>query len=220
MLTGYPNIIFQDRGPQFTADYFRFSCSQMGLVSKETPMQSHNSLGLCERYCSIIRRAYNKLKENSPSLNKETRLWLAVHAVNNTTGQDGLTSTILVHGAVPRIPLPNSNSLLLRQKAPLETMRTARQEMEIITAQPRMRLALKHKHGLRTHLVFKFGDKVRIWREELQKFTGPHIVHAYDNEKTVWVMTDTTRPFSTSMVRLIPPEQSDRTNKTTYTGDR
>ncbi len=171
------------------------SCSQMGLVSKETPTQSHNSLGLCERYHSIIRRVYNKVKEDLLSLDKETSLFLAVHEVNNITGPDGLMPLILVYGAVPRTPLTNSTSLPPRQRARLERMRTARQEMETRTVQRRIRLALKHKHGFRPHPAFKFGDKFKIWREELQKFTGPHTVHGYDNEKTFWVMTDTIRPF-------------------------
>lgn len=107
VFTGYPNIIAHDEGPQFTAKHFQASCSQIGIISKETPTQSQSSLSICERYHSIIRKVYNKLKEDFPTQKKHHRLSLAVHAANNTAGPEGLTSSILVFGAVLRIPLPN-----------------------------------------------------------------------------------------------------------------
>ena len=109
-------------------------------------------------------------------------------------------------GAVPRIPLPSTQTLPPSQCQRFEAMRKAREEMETITAQRRIKAALKHRHGLRNPPSFKFGDKARIWREDLNRFTGPFTVHAYDNERTVYVMTDKIRPFSTSVVRLVSEE--------------
>ncbi len=82
VFTGYPSVIFHDQVLQFTAEYFQTSGSQIGVISTATPTQSHNSLGLCERYHSIIRRVYNKLKDDFPTLSKEERLSIFVHAVN------------------------------------------------------------------------------------------------------------------------------------------
>ena len=116
---------------------------------------------------------------------RETRLSLAVHAVKNTAGPDGLTPTVLAFGATPRIPLPNSDSLPYSEKSRLEAMRIERKEMETITAQRRIKAALKYRHVLYSHPSFKFGNKVRIWREELGRYTVPYTMHGYDNEKTV-----------------------------------
>ncbi len=66
VFTGYPYVISHDQGPQFTAEHFQVNCSQLGIVSKETPTQSHNSLSLCERYHSLIKRVYKKLKRWQP----------------------------------------------------------------------------------------------------------------------------------------------------------
>ena len=107
-------------------------CSQLGIVLKATPTQSHNSLSLCEIYHSPIKRVYRKLQNDDPDQDKHERLALSVHPVSNTAGPDGLTSSILVYGSVP------------------------------------------------------------------------YTVHAYGNEKTVYVMTDKVRPFSVSKIRLIP----------------
>ena len=134
---------------------------------------------------------------------------MSVHAVNNNAGPDNLTPSIIVYGAVPRIPLPDCSSLPPDKKTRFRAMKIARQEMETITAQRPVASALKHRHSLRPHPFFKFGEKVRIWREEQNKFVGLYTVHAYDNEKTVYVMTDKIRPFSVSKIRLIPPSADE-----------
>ena len=131
----------------------------------------------------MVRRVYNKLKEEDPSQDKHTLLSLAVHAVNNTAGPDGLTLTILVYGSVPRLPLPDTDTLPPTEKSRVEAMRIPRKEMETITAQRRMKSALKYRHKIRPFPSFQFGDKVRIWREDEKKFVGPYVVHGYDNEK-------------------------------------
>ena len=51
---GYPYIILDGQGSQFSAKYFQVACSQNGIISKAARTQSHNSHGLCERYHSII----------------------------------------------------------------------------------------------------------------------------------------------------------------------
>ena len=105
-------------------------CSQLGIISKETRTQSHSSLALCERYHSLFKRVYRKLKDEDPAQDRHQRLALSVHAVNSTADPDGLTPTILVFGAVPLIPLPDCSSLPPDEKARFKAMRLARKEME------------------------------------------------------------------------------------------
>ena len=156
---------------------------------------------------SIIRRVYNKLKDKTPQQNKHFRLSLSVHAVGNTAGSEGLTPSQLVFGATPRIQLPSCESLPQGEQDRFNAMLLAWEKMETITAQRRVSAALKHRHFLRTYPVFKFGDKVRIWREDHNKFVGPFTVHGYDDEKTIYVTTDKIRPFSVSKALLISPEE-------------
>ena len=143
VFTGYPYIIAHDQGPQFVAEYFQITCSQLGIISKATPTQSHNSLSLSERYHSLIKRVYRKLKGDDPQMKKDMPLSLAVHAVNNTAGPDGSTPSALVFGTVPRISQPNCDSMPLDEKARFKAMHTARMEMETITAQRRVASAFE-----------------------------------------------------------------------------
>ncbi len=56
VFTGYPEFIAHDQGRKFTADFFQNTCSQLGITTKDTPVEPHDSLPICERYHSIIRR--------------------------------------------------------------------------------------------------------------------------------------------------------------------
>ncbi len=57
---------------------------EFGVVPKEIPCESHNSMGAGERYHSPLRRIYKKLKIEYPNLDNKTTLALAVHGLNNT----------------------------------------------------------------------------------------------------------------------------------------
>ena len=211
---GFPNIIAHDQGPQFQSDYFQNSCAQFGIITKETPTESHNSLSLCERYHSIIRRIFYKIRGDFPDLPKEVVLSLAVHSVNSFAGPDGLTPTLLLFGHYPRIPIPNLSSLPTSQKDRFKALEVARKEMMTITAQRRVAQALKHKGPMAPTHPYEFGDKVRVYRETSKKFEGPFIVHSYDNRKTVYVDIGNERrpriePFIISSVKPYRTEEEE-----------
>ncbi len=67
---GYPRVIAHNQGPQFTADNFQISSSPIAIVTKERLTESHNSLSLCERCHSIVRRVSNKLKNEEKNQEK------------------------------------------------------------------------------------------------------------------------------------------------------
>lgn len=60
-------------------------------------------MGKVERYHLPLRRAFDIITKEIPSLDKTTRLQMAVKAVNDTVGPDGLVPTLLVFGAFPRM---------------------------------------------------------------------------------------------------------------------
>ena len=117
----------------------RLKCSSNEVDNTFYTSSFENSLGLCERFHSIIKRVYDKLKKGDPSQDKHTKLSLTVYAVNNTVGPDGLTTTTLIYGSVPQLPLTDTDTLPPTEKSRVEAMRTARKEMETITAQNRIK---------------------------------------------------------------------------------
>ena len=67
-------------------------------------MEIHNSIGKIERYHQSLRRAYeiirNKFHDKASS---EIVLQMAVKAVNDSAGSDGIIPILLVFGAYPRM---------------------------------------------------------------------------------------------------------------------
>ena len=102
-------------------------------------------MSICDRYHPTIRRAFNRIRTDYPRVNKKVRLYIATKAVTNKAGSEGITPTLLLFGATPKIALPNLENLQLDQKAIFKAMKAARKEMEAVTAQIRVKEALKHR---------------------------------------------------------------------------
>ncbi len=67
------------------------------------PVEVHNSIRLVEHYYVPLRRTYNILLKELLDLLKEERLQIAIKAVNDTAGPDGIVPTLLVFGAFPHM---------------------------------------------------------------------------------------------------------------------
>ena len=74
-------------------------------------------MGLVERYHALLRRVFKIFR--AKEFNKKTLLQIAVKAVNDTTGPDGIVPTLLVFGAYPRMTdlSPPSLTIAARAKA-------------------------------------------------------------------------------------------------------
>lgn len=79
----------------------------MKIGTKSVPVEAANSLSIVERYHDPLRRAYRIVKREVPDIDDESALQYAVKSVNDTVGPDGLVSTLLVYGALPRLGLPS-----------------------------------------------------------------------------------------------------------------
>ena len=93
-------------------------------------VEAHNSISKVERYYTPLRRAYKiirtELKEEG--IDDEVCLQIAVKAINDIAGPNGLVPTLLVFRAYPRmtsadLPAP---SIIKRSKAIQDAMRELR----------------------------------------------------------------------------------------------
>lgn len=92
---GPPDFITTDAGRNFAKD-FKALAGGIGIHTKSVPVEAHNSIGMVERYHQPLRRAYSIFEVEFPHLSKEMKLQMAVKAVNDTAGPDGLVPTLLV----------------------------------------------------------------------------------------------------------------------------
>jgi hypothetical protein len=101
---GPPDIIVTDAGTNFVGENFVDNARIMAIEVEEIPVEAHHSIGKVERYHAPIRRAFEVITADlGNKISPDNALQMAVKAVNDTAGPDGLVPTLLVFGTFPRI---------------------------------------------------------------------------------------------------------------------
>jgi hypothetical protein len=94
-----------------------------------SPIESHNSLKVGERYHDSLRRLYSKVRHDFPVISADLVFSLAKQAMNDTMVNEELFTTLLVFRTVPRLSIgdhfPSQNERML-------SMDNARCEMDAI----------------------------------------------------------------------------------------
>ncbi|KJZ69913.1 hypothetical protein HIM_10698 [Hirsutella minnesotensis 3608] len=177
---GPPDTIRHDAGTNFASMEFRQEAKLMGIKCSQVPVETHWSIGKVERYHAPLRRAYHILNaELSNVTSAEAVLQMAVKAVNDTAGPDGIVPTLLVFGAYPRLTAdsPPSASTLKRSAAMQKAMKTLRQ----LSAERQVKDALRTRNGPSTAdvLSLPLQSEVRVWREK-DGWQGPFKLASID----------------------------------------
>jgi len=73
----------------------------MAIKVKEVPVKAYNSIKKVERYYAPLRRAYKIISLELEDASEELTLQMAVKAVNDSAGPDGLIPILLVFSAYP-----------------------------------------------------------------------------------------------------------------------
>ena len=93
--TGLPRKILVDQGSQF-GDLFISLGAVSNVEARRTGIESHNSLGLSERYHQPLRNTFRKVRIAYTDKARKTLLSFAVKALNDTLRPDGLVPSALV----------------------------------------------------------------------------------------------------------------------------
>lgn len=205
---GDPERILTDQGSVFRSEQFVKLCAEHEIVLEHTGTESHNSLGVGERYHEPLRKTYLKLRADYPRVPEDVLLQCAVFTINCTAGPEGLVPSLLVFGALPKLPGVVATSSL-SNKHRFRILANARAEYASHVA--RMRIA----QGLASNVpgcvdeVYAKGDHVYVYRDTQKRWTGPHEVLEVD-EKDIKLIVDSTgiKSFNVSQVkRAIEPSR-------------
>jgi hypothetical protein len=100
--TGYPDRLRIDSESAFTSVKWKTLTGSRGITLLISGVEAHNSLGIGERYHGPLRRVYQKIEHEFPHVGPALLLQIAVKAITDTTGTNGLAPSLLVFGVVPR----------------------------------------------------------------------------------------------------------------------
>jgi len=172
---GPPDNIVHDPGTNFASEDFRNRAKIVGATCQQMPVEAHWAVGKVERAHAPLRRAYDILRAELDSrTNDESVLQMAVKALNDTAGPNGLVPTLLVFGTYPRINMDSAPSpdIIERSNAVRKAMKMLRNER----AKVDINRAINTRNGPVSHdqlLKLPLGSEVMTWREK-KGWLGPY----------------------------------------------
>jgi hypothetical protein len=136
----------------------------MAIEVKEVPVKAHNSVGQVERYHAPLRRAYEIIQDKleDEHINKEIMLQMAVKAINDSAGPDGIVPTLLVFGAYPRLTKIDPPSPSVTKRA--EAIRAATKEVRRLYAERQVKdaLVMRNSPDTKNTLDLPLQSDVRV----------------------------------------------------------
>ncbi|KAF1937069.1 hypothetical protein EJ02DRAFT_459019, partial [Clathrospora elynae] len=198
---GPPDILTHDAGTNFASAEFRAEAKIMGVTCKQVPTEAHWSVGKTERYHAPLRRAWDILHaELTATMPDKAILQMAVKAVNDTAGPNGLVPTLLVFGAYPRMTteLPPSPSMVKRSEA----IQKATKALRKLTVERQIADALNTRNGPDTAdvLALPLQSKVLVWRES-DGWNRPYKVASIDGHNVTVDMINGPTTFRSTVVK-------------------
>ncbi|KAI0990954.1 hypothetical protein K3495_g17233, partial [Podosphaera aphanis] len=142
-----PDYVITDAGKNFVSKNFVQSEATMAIRTKAVPVEAHWSIGMVERYHHVLRRAYETITRHmsGTNLNKIMLLQMAVKAVNDSAGPDGLVPTLLVYGTFPKMTKLDPPSPSITQRA--TAIHKAMEEIDKLRTSRQIKEALNSRNG-------------------------------------------------------------------------
>lgn len=203
---GPPDYIITDAGKNFISKNFVQNASALTIKTKAVPIEAHWSIGMVERYHLMLRRTYEIVCQHmaGTKLNKNMLLQIAVKAVNDSAGPDGLVPTLLVYGAYPKMTELDPPSPNIAQRA--IAIQKAMEEVGKLHASRQVNEALNTRNGPSTAPFYDLpiNSNVFVWCEGNMnrngQWTGPYpLLGVNDEICSVKLPSGPTNFFSTSV---------------------
>lgn len=215
---GPPENLIHDAGKNFASAEFRKTASEWKTHVVEVPIEAHNSIGKVERAHKDLRRVYNIFKRqfSGQNMDRHSLLKLAVKALNDTAGPDGLVPTLCAFGAYPRLTWDDAPAPIAKQRA--ETMHKAMDELRKYWATQLVNKAKDMRNGPRRHHLedVPINGKVKVWREATKnqrgRWTGPYELYDKEGETITVLMNGEKKNFRSTSVMKWFEENEDPNN--------
>lgn len=138
-------------------------------------------MAIVERYHKPLRRAHDIIKDEASCTNKSLILQMAIKAINDTAGPNGIVPTLLVFGAFPRIIAGDAPTVDIMTRA--KTIKKAMTEVTKIRAKRQIQDAINTRNGPSVDIsAIPLGSNVLVWRPHKNKWEGPYKLVAVQNE--------------------------------------
>ncbi|CDF37987.1 unnamed protein product [Chondrus crispus] len=216
---GPPDFLRMDQGTNFIAKEFVESATAEGITVLPAPIESPSTMSHVERYHAPLRAALKKIRDSLPTSESDSDcLQMALKAVNDTIGPEGLCPTLLVYGALPRHPLSAPNTSQLERA---KSMDDAMDSVRKVQAQRRVAFGLRHPGGPKAKenseelSRLPAGSPVYVYRNTTEKWDGPYPFIHIDGETVVVQLPRGRKIFRSNVVK---PQTRHHSRKKTSKG--
>ncbi|KAL2885168.1 Ribonuclease H-like domain [Ceratocystis lukuohia] len=196
---GPPDVIVHDQGTSFTGAEFSDQARLLGTVTKGVATEAHHRVGKVERAHAMLKRAFSVMTKENSGVDRALNLQMAVKAVNDTSGPEGLVPTMLVFGAYPRLTSASTPSPSMTKRA--RAIKMAMAELERFKSNRQVTEALATRNGPDPEIP-AIGAQVLTWRENagngVPGWCGPFTVVSTDAST---VVVDNGNGMTTTMAR-------------------
>jgi hypothetical protein len=215
-----------DAGTNFVGNEFVNNARILAIEIEEIPVKAHHLIGKVERYHGPIRRAFEIITADLDNdVISDNALQMAVKAVKDTAGPNGLVPTLLLFETYPRLSLslPPFPSITARAAA----VRKAMAEVRKLKAERQMAEVFATRNGPSVAEIAQLPlqNEVRIWRKN-GGWAGPFKLIAHNNSGNACIINVNGKPtnFRITSVRsyyrnehtatIIPNDVSNNSDNT------
>jgi hypothetical protein len=202
---GPPDQITTDAGKNFVSKEFGQIANTMGVKLKAVPIEAHHSIGMVERYHTLVRRAFYIIMAELKDIDKDMALQMAFKAINDSAGPNGLIPTLLVYGAYPRMTDNEVSPTSVTQRA--LAVKKAMDEIRKIRAEKQVAGALNMRNGPDTAQIHQLtlNSPVLVYREgntgQGGSWEGPYRLVAIHGEDCVLALPNGNATFRSTSVK-------------------
>jgi hypothetical protein len=203
-LRKFSNVNITDAGTNFVNNEFVNNARILAIEIEKIPIKAHHSIDKVEKYHGPIYRAFEIITANlGNDITPDNALQMAVKAVNDTAGPNGLFPTLLMFGTYPRLSpsSPPSPSITARAAA----VRKAMAEVRKLKAERQIAEALATRNGPSVAEVAQLPlqNKIRIWRKN-GGWAGSYKLVAHNNSGNACIINVNGKPtnFQITSVRF------------------
>lgn len=172
VFVGPPDSLRHDASSNFMSKEFQKTAGESGIVCHPVAVESAYFTGLGERYHGDVRRVYNRVAEDHRDLDSDLILAVAVKAINDTSGIDGLVPTLLCFNAIPKLPFPGIKDGVVPQAQRLAAMTLARDEYAAIIDKQRLQI-IEEAQQPTTSTNLTYGENFCVHRHITKTWDGP-----------------------------------------------
>ena len=162
---GPPDYILHDAGKNFVSKKFQQLATSMTITTQSIPVEAHWSIGIVEQYHGVLCRTYKIIIDDlqGTRVTKEAALQIAVKAINDTAGPNGLVPTLLVFGAYPRMHNMDPPAPTITQRA--AAVAKAMDEVRKFHAEKQVADALNTRNGPIVNPLhyLPLSSEVKVW---------------------------------------------------------